>query len=310
MTRKFSRHPAQVHHVSSHPASRRTVPGTVESSARRGFLATLGVAAMPAAFVGSLGGTLGGLLTSTLSLFSTPAHAQTVADIKKKGTINVGMLIDFPPYGTTNAQAQPDGYDADVAKLLAKDLGVKLNLMPVTGPNRIPYLLSGKVDVLVASLAITPERAKQVQFSKPYAAATILLLGKTGAAIKSAADLKGVRVSVARASTQDMAVTKTAPEGTEIRRFDDDASAMQALLSGQVDAIGCSVTVANAIRQRAPGQFEPKFNLLQQAMGIAMRPNQPELLAAINDFVSRNTANGELNKLYRKWLETDLPKMA
>jgi polar amino acid transport system substrate-binding protein len=276
---------------------------------RRGFLATLGVAAMPAAFIGSLGGTLGGLLTSTLSLFSTPAHAQTVADIKKKGTINVGMLIDFPPYGMTNAQAQPDGYDADVAKLLAKDLGVKVNIVPVTGPNRIPYLLSGKVDVLVASLAITPERARQVQFSKPYAAATILLLGKTGAPIKSAADLKGVRVSVARASTQDMAITKTAPEGTEIRRFDDDASAMQALLTGQVDAIGCSVTVANAIRQRAPGQFEPKFNLLQQAMGIAMRPNQPELLAAVNDFVTRNTANGELNKRYRKWLETDLPKM-
>ncbi|MDM8358183.1 transporter substrate-binding domain-containing protein [Pandoraea communis] len=264
---------------------------------------------MPAAFVGSLGGTLGGLLTSTLSLFSAPAHAQTVASIKKKGTLNVGMLIDFPPYGTTNAQAQPDGYDADVARLLANDLGVKLNIMPVTGPNRIPYLLSGKVDVLVASLAITPERAKQVQFSKPYAAATIVLLGKTGAPIKSAADLKGVRVSVARASTQDMALTKTAPGGTEIRRFDDDASAMQALLTGQVDAIGCSVTIANAIRQRAPGQFEPKFNLLQQAMGIAMRLNQPELLAAVNDFVTRNTVNGELNKRYRKWLETDLPKL-
>lgn len=309
MTRKLSRHPAQSQHVSSHPASRRTVPGSVGISSRRSFLATLGVAAMPAAFVGSLGGTLGGLLTSTLSLFSAPAHAQTVASIKKKGTLNVGMLIDFPPYGTTNAQAQPDGYDADVARLLANDLGVKLNIMPVTGPNRIPYLLSGKVDVLVASLAITPERAKQVQFSKPYAAATIVLLGKTGAPIKSAADLKGVRVSVARASTQDMALTKTAPGGTEIRRFDDDASAMQALLTGQVDAIGCSVTIANAIRQRAPGQFEPKFNLLQQAMGIAMRLNQPELLAAVNDFVTRNTVNGELNKRYRKWLETDLPKL-
>lgn len=310
MTRKLSRHPVPERTASPHPASRRTPAGEIDPHSRRGFLATLGVAAMPAGFVGSLGGTLGSVLTSTLSLFATPVHAQTVADIKKKGTLNVGMLIDFPPYGTTNAQAQPDGYDADVARLLAHDMGVKVNLVPVTGPNRIPYLLSGKVDVLVASLAITPERAKQVQFSKPYAAATIVLLGKTGTAIKSAADLKGLRVSVARASTQDMAVTKTAPVGTEIRRFEDDASAMQALLTGQVDAIGCSVTVANAIRQRAPGQFEPKFNLLQQAMGIAMRPSQPELLAAVNDFVTRNTSNGELNKLYRKWLDTDLPKLS
>ncbi len=249
-------------------------------------------------------------LGAALSVLAPLAAAQTVADLTKKGEITIGMLVDFPPYGTTNAQNQPDGYDADVAKLLAKDLGVKVNIVPVTGPNRIPFLLTNKVDVLVASLAITPERAKQVQFSQPYAAATIVLYGKTGSNIKSAADLKGVRVGVARASTQDVAVTKAAPEGTEIRRFDDDASAMQALISGQVDAIGCSVTVAAQIAKRVPANtFENKFNLLQQAMGIALRPGQDDLTKAVNDFVARNTANGELNKLYQKWLGTDLPKL-
>src|SRR5690606_20963785 len=172
---------------------------------------------------------------------------------------------------------------------------------PVTGPNRIPFLLTNKVDLLVASLAVTPERAKQVQFSQPYPAATTVLYGKKDAAIKSAADLKGVRVGVARASTQDVAVTKSAPEGTEIRRFDDDASAMQALISGQVDAIGCSVTVAAQIAQRVPaGTFENKFTLVQQAMAIAMRPGQDDLLKNVNEFVAKNTANGELNKLYQK----------
>ena len=255
------------------------------------------------------------LVASALGLMASGmasgVSAQTLEELKKKGELTVGMLVDFPPYGTTNAQNQPDGYDADVARLLGKDLGLKVNLVPVTGPNRIPFLLTNKVDLLVASLAITPERAKQVQFSQPYAAATIVLFGATKSAIKSAADLKGLRVGVARASTQDVAVTKSAPEGTEIRRFDDDASAMQALLSGQVDAIGCSVTVAAQINKRAPaGSFEVKFNLLQQAMGIALRPNQAELLKAVNDFVARNTTNGELNKLYRKWLESDLPKLS
>jgi polar amino acid transport system substrate-binding protein len=249
-------------------------------------------------------------LAATVSLLAVPAFAQTVEDLKKKGEINVGLLVDFPPYGTTNAQNQPDGYDADVARLLGKDLGVKVNLVPVTGPNRIPFLLTNKVDLLVASLAVTPERAKQVQFSQPYAAATIVLYGKTGSNIKSAADLKGVRVGVARASTQDVAVTKAAPEGTEIRRFDDDASAMQALISGQVDAIGCSVTVAAQIAKRVPANtFENKFTLVQQAMAIAMRPGQDELLKNVNEFVSKNAANGELNKLYNKWLQTDLPKL-
>ena len=248
-------------------------------------------------------------LAASLSLVSPFASADTLQNIKQKGEITIGMLVDFPPYGTTNAQNQPDGYDADVAKLLAHDLGVKANIIPVTGPNRIPYLLTNKVDLLVASLAITPERAKQVQFSDPYAAATIVLLGKTGAPIKAAADLKGLRVGVARASTQDVAITKIAPPGTDIRRFDDDASAMQALLAGQVDAIGCSVTVASAINKRAPGQYAQKFNLVQQDMGIAMRQNDPVLLKTVNEFVARNTANGQLNKLYQKWLGVDLPKM-
>ena len=249
-------------------------------------------------------------LAATLSAWVPAASAQTVAEIKKKGEITIGMLVDFPPYGTMNSSNQPDGYDADVARLMAKDLGVKLNLVPVTGPNRIPFLLTNKVDLLVASLAVTPERAKQVQFSKPYAAASIVVYGDRKATIKTAADLKGKRIGVARASTQDVALTAVAPEGTEIRRFDDDASAMQALMSGQVDAIGCSTTVAAQIDKRAPANaYENKFLLRQQVMAVAMRPGQAELLGTVDEFVTRNTANGELNKLYRKWLETDLPKM-
>jgi polar amino acid transport system substrate-binding protein len=248
-------------------------------------------------------------LAAAVSLAAVPAFSQTVADLKKKGEINVGLLVDFPPYGMTNAQNQPDGYDADVARLLGKDWGIKVNLVPVTGPNRIPFLLTDKVDLLIASLAITPERAKQVQFSKPYSAATIVLLGPKDKTIKGPADIKPLKIGVARASTQDVALTAIAPQGTEIRRFDDDASAMQALISGQIDAIGCSTTVAAQINKREPGKYEPKFVLKQQEMAVAMRKGQPELLKAVNDFVTKNTANGELNKLYRKWLDTDLPKM-
>jgi polar amino acid transport system substrate-binding protein len=248
-------------------------------------------------------------VAAAVSLAAAPAFSQTVADLKKKGEINVGLLVDFPPYGMTNAQNQPDGYDADVARLLGKDWGIKVNLVPVTGPNRIPFLLTDKVDLLIASLAITPERAKQVQFSKPYSAATIVLLGPKDKAIKGPSDIKPLKIGVARASTQDVALTAIAPQGTEIRRFDDDASAMQALISGQVDAIGCSTTVAAQINKREPGKFEPKFVLKQQEMAVAMRKDQPDLLKAVNDFVTKNTANGELNKLYRKWLDTDLPKM-
>lgn len=249
-------------------------------------------------------------LGAVLTVFVPLASAQTMADIKKKGEITIGVMVDVPPYATTDAQNQPDGYDADVARLLAKDWGVKVNMVTVTGPNRIPYVLTNKVDALVAVLAITPERSKQVQFSTPYSAATIVVYGSTKAPIKSASDLKGLRVGVTRASTQDVALSAVVPEGTEIRRFDDDASAMQALISGQVDVIGCPTTVAAQIAKRVPANtFEQKFIVRQQFMGIVMRLGQDDLLKNLNEFVARNTANGELNKLYQKWLGVDLPKM-
>ncbi|ABM59063.1 transporter substrate-binding domain-containing protein [Verminephrobacter eiseniae] len=249
------------------------------------------------------------LCGALLSSHALNASAQSVEEIKKKGTVTIGVLVDFPPYGTVDNSNQPDGYDADVAKLLAKDWGVRLNLVPVTGPNRIPFLLTNKVDLLIASFAPTPERAKQVQFSRPHSAATIVLYGHKKLSIKTPADLKGVRIAVARASTQDTALTAVAPEGAEIRRFDDDASAMQALLSGQVDALGCATTIAQRIDQRTNGEYENKLVLRQQYMAPAMRLGRPELLKGVNTFVGKYVDNGGLNKLYKKWLQVDLPSM-
>src|SRR5690606_675612 len=112
------------------------------------------------------------------------------------------------------------------------------------------------------------------------------------------------------ASTQDIAVSKIAPKDAEIRRFDDDASAMQALLSGQVDAIGCSTTVAGQIAKRSPDQFENKFVLLQQEMAVAMRQGEANTLKTINERIDKNIENGEFSKLYQKWLGSPLPELS
>ncbi len=235
------------------------------------------------------------------------AKAQTVDEIKSRGTVNIGMLVDFPPFGIVDLNGQPDGYDADVAKLLAQDMGVELNIVPVTGPNRIPYLQSGQVDLLVASLGISPERAEQVDFSQPYAGIEIFVFGDTSVEVADAADLAGKNIGVARASTQDVAVTAIAPEGTNIQRFDDDASAVQALLSGQVPLIGVSNVVIAQIQATAPDRFDQKFSLRQQVQGIAVRKGSEALLAYVDDFVARHKADGSLNTIHEKWLQAPLP---
>ncbi len=236
------------------------------------------------------------------------APAQTPEGIREQGRINIGMLVDFPPFGLINTEGEPDGYDADVARLLAEDLGVGLNIVPVTGPNRIPYLLSGQVDILVASLGITPERAEQVDFSDPYAGIEIFVFGDADLEVNGPEDLAGHAIAVARASTQDTAITEVAPAGATIQRFDDDASAVQALLSGQTPLMGASNVVVAQIEAAQPGRYDVKFSLQQQSQGIATRPGAEEMMAYLNDFIARKKESGELDAFHEKWIGAPLPE--
>lgn len=244
------------------------------------------------------------------SLGTAPASAATPEEIKTRGKLMVGVLTDYPPFGGTDAQQQPAGYDADVAKLLAKSLGVQLELVPVTGPNRIPYLLTNKVDVLIATFGITAERSKQVLFSNPYSTLTIYVLAPKSLNIKTPEDLKPVTVSVARASTQDTAISAIAPQGTPLKRYDDDATALQALISGQVQAMGASNTILAQLNKDYPQlNIEPKITLREQANGMAFRKADTALQDYANKFIAEIEKNGELSAINQRWFGIALNKL-
>ena len=92
---------------------------------------------------------------AVLAAGAVQARAQTVDDILKRGKVRIGVLIGAPPYGSIDAEGKPVGYDADVANLVAKYLGVPIEMVPLTPPARIPALESGKADFLIATLAPT-----------------------------------------------------------------------------------------------------------------------------------------------------------
>ena len=243
-----------------------------------------------------------------LGLTGRPALAQTIDEIVSRGTINIGVLVDLPPYGVLNAQQQPEGYDIDVAKLLGKYLGVKVNLVQLTGPNRIPFLMTNKVDILVATFGITPERAKQVMFSIPYSAIENVMFGAKGKQITKMEDLKGMRVGVPRGSVQDVLVTNALGSTAQIKRFDDDASTYQAMISGQVDAIAETGLTGDDIFAKNPGaNVERKFTLLQQPNGITMRRDQFNLRQWVDTFIYYVKNNGELTAIHQKWFHKPLP---
>jgi polar amino acid transport system substrate-binding protein len=238
------------------------------------------------------------------------AQAQSIAAIKKSGVLNVGVQAEFPPWGSIDANGQNIGYDVDVARLMADDLGVKLQLTAVTAANRIAYLTTEKVDVLAAAIGMYPERAKAVQFSKPYATLDGVIYGKKSDTIKTWSDLAKLTVGAARGSAADAALTRELPPGTTYRRFEDDAAPIAALMSGQVDAIGSTNLIAVVLAKSPAGaQYEQKFAFTRQYNGLASRLGQAEFNAWLNAFIDRNMANGKLDAINQKWIGGKLPAL-
>lgn len=233
---------------------------------------------------------------------SGAASAQSLESIKNKGSVLIGVMVDFPPYGLTNQQGEPEGFDIDVAKELAKRMGVKAELVPVSGPNRIAYLQSGRVDMLVASLGITPERAQQVDFSIPYERLNLWLVARKELNIKSYADLAGHTFGVARGNTADLALTANAPAGTNILRFDDDASTRQAMRTQQVDGSSGSDWSMVAYEQASPGVYERKFPLNSQVQAVAFRKDGTDVLPWVNDTIAEMIKDGSLEAIRMKWI--------
>lgn len=237
------------------------------------------------------------------ALMGAPAQAITPAEIKARGKIIVGIQGDNPPWGFVTSAGKQDGLDADIAALFAKELGVQVEFVPLEVNNRIPALTTGRVDVLFATMAMLPERAKAVQFSKPYVANTIVLVGAKKDTIKTNADMGSLTIGVAKGSAQDTQVTKNAPSSATIRRYDGDAPSIQALVSGQVQAVGGNIFYLQRIEQARPGEFENKLEFQNLYNGACTRLGEKELNAALNSFIDKIKANGELKTIYDKWMK-------
>ncbi len=247
-------------------------------------------------------------ITAGLGLMTTisAADAQALEKIKKDGVIRVGVMGEQAPWGSIDASGQNIGYDIDVAKLIGEELGVKVEFVPNAVAARIPNLLTGKVDVQMAVMGMYPDRAKAVQFTKPYAGLKIILLSSAKNDIKTIEDAKDLRIGVPRGAAQDKAITAALGDVPNIRRFDDDSSNMQALVSGQVDAIGGNTTYKINLDKAAPGNdFEQKVVFNEQWMGVTTKLGDAEINEFLNGFIDKIRADGRLEAINKKWLAAD-----
>ncbi|MEQ1954640.1 transporter substrate-binding domain-containing protein [Mesorhizobium yinganensis] len=253
------------------------------------------------------------IVVAALTLVSIgvlPAAAQTIEAIQQRGKIVIGMDQTIPPYGFTDTSTRPSGYDADVSNAIAKALGVQVEFVQVAGPGRIPALLTNQVDIVVATLSMSPERANQVWFSIPYGSVDVVAVAHDDKAAIGPADFANMRVGVVRGGTQDTSFTPIADPSTEIVRFDDDATVGQALLSGQVDAIIAASHWASELIKRNDGaNLQIKFTVRQSPYSIGVRKGETEVLQWMNEFVAFLKFSGQLDAIHRKWLSSPLPEL-
>lgn len=252
-----------------------------------------------------------GTLVTMLVAVTTLANADTLSDIKQRKKVLVGIDLTFPPFGTLDSNLKPVGSDVSAARMLAKDLGVELEIVQLTGPNRVPYLLTNKVDMVISSFSITPERKKVIDFSLPYSLSESVILAPKAVNISKLQDLAGKRIGLVRGNLQENLLKPIAPEGMQTVRFDDDASNVVALLSGQVDGIGASKELLpNITKQNPAKQVEVKLSIGIVQHGIGIRKGDTALMNWTNQWVSTNLANGRLSASYKESVGFGLPDMS
>jgi polar amino acid transport system substrate-binding protein len=247
-------------------------------------------------------------LFASLMLSQAPAHADGLEDVVKRGVLKVAVPQDFPPFGSVGPDMKPRGLDVDTARLLADQLKVKLELTPVNSTNRIPFLTTGKVDLVISSLGKNPEREKVIDFSSAYAPFYLAVFGPPDADIKGLDDLKGKTISVTRGAIEDIELSKVAPEGATIKRFEDNNSTIAAYLAGQVDLIASGNVVMVAISERNPKRVPAlKVKLKDSPVYVGVNKNEPALLDKVNQILATAKTDGALEKNARTWLKEPLP---
>ena len=198
------------------------------------------------------------------------------------------------------------GYDVDVAQSIADSLGVKLNLVSVTGQNRIAYLNDKRVDILM-SVGFSKERAEVIDFAAAYAPYYIAVIGPAAVSIKGKDDLADKTIAVNRGTLEDTSLTAAAPASATIQRFENYNSVIQAFISGQTElmVVGNDVGAQVLARQDAL-KPEQKFQLLTSPSHIALRKGEEGLKSAVNDVVAKMISEGKLDASSKAWLKTPL----
>jgi ABC-type amino acid transport substrate-binding protein len=229
--------------------------------------------------------------------------AGTLDEVKKRGKLVAGVKADFPPFGYVDSAGKNLGFDVDVAHLFAKALfgdENKVELVAVTSGNRIPFLQSNKIDIIIATVTITDERKQVVEFSDPYFLSGSLLLVPKASTVKGPEDLAGKTVAVIQGAIQDKDIEQLAPQAKRVK-YGKVSEAVLAVKGGRADAYAHDDIVILTLVKDNPDLKAVGKPFIPRPYGIAVRKGDLEFIAWANDQLRKMRKDGTYDALWKKY---------
>jgi len=249
---------------------------------------------------------LGGILLAgllALALVGQAVAGSTLDEVKRRGKLIAGVKTDFPPFGYVDSAGKNLGFDVDVAHLFAKALfgdENKVELVAVTSGNRIPFLQSGKIDIIIATVTVTEERKQVVEFSDPYFLSGGLLLVPKNSPIKGVEDLAGKTVAVIQGAIQDKDIEELAPKASRIK-FGKVSEAILAVKGGRADAFSQDDVLILTLAKENPDLRPAGKPFTPRPYGIAVRKGDLEFIKWVNGQLARMKQDGTYDRLWKKY---------
>lgn len=252
---------------------------------------------------------------TTAKATAFPADS-TMAKIVAKGSLIVGVKFDQPGFGLLDPKTnKPDGFDIAMAKEIGKALGLKddqIQFVEAVSANRIPYLLTDKVDLVIATMTINAERKTQIDFSRPYyLAGQSILVKKDNTSITKVDDLNGKKVCSVSGSTSEKNVQSKAPQAN-LLSLADYSSCVSSLKDGRVDAVSTDDIILAGFAAADPSLKLVGGQFTQEPYGIGIKKGKDDLVKFINAKIDSMLKDGTWDSIYNKYLGKveGLPKAA
>lgn len=231
---------------------------------------------------------------------ASSSTASKLEEIKKRGTVRIGVFSDKPPFGYVDSNGKNQGYDVYIAKRIAKDLlgdENKVEFVLVEAASRVEFLQSDKVDIILANFTVTDERKEVVDFANPYMKVALGVVSKDGT-IKSVDDLKGKKLLVNKGTTAETYFTENYPD-IELLKFDQNTETFEALKDGRGDALAHDNTLLFAWARENKG-FEVGITNLgeQDTIAPAVKKGNTDLLEWLNTEIDTFNGNGFMKEAY------------